>query len=191
VIDYFVRMAPHDSAVHGLSPINVALAGVIRRLFADGPWVSPLIDAPLLATFLVGLTSIGALIVLQRDIGRMPPTAESDDRAFALVCVAMLLISPITWWHIFPLLLLPFGLLLRDLLTRPDRRTLGFGLLGVALVSLPDIEIARALMAYYAPYRLPWFVGLLLVLPTIGLALLWWVIASRAYADPLSSERIV
>jgi alpha-1,2-mannosyltransferase len=188
MLDYFVRMAPQDSAVHGLSPINVALAGVIRRLLSDGPWVNPLIDAPLLATGLVGMASLGALIVLLRYIGRMAPTVWSEDRAFALVCVAMLLISPITWWHVFPLLLLPFGLLLQDLQARPDRWKLGLSLLALALVSLPDLEIARALMGLYAPYRIPWFAGLLLALPTIGLTLLWWAVANRSHVDAFSSE---
>jgi uncharacterized membrane protein len=181
-IAYVVRMAPRDSAEHGLSPINVALAGVIRRLLADGPWVSPLIDAPLLATLLIGLACLGALAILLRQIGLTPPPAEDDDRAFALVCVIMLLISPLTWWHIFPLLLLPFGLLLQDLRTRLDRWKLGLGLLSLTFASLPAIEIARTLMEWYAPYRIPWFVGLLLSFPTIGLVLLWWALASRASA---------
>jgi hypothetical protein len=184
VIDYFVRMAPQDAAMHGSSPLNVALAGVIRRLFDGGLWVSPLLAAPFIATVLIGLAGLGALVVLTRQIGRMPQVAGKDDRAFALVCVAMLLISPITWWHVFPLLLLPFGLLLQDLRTRPDRRKLGICLLSLALVSLPAIDIARALMELYAPYRLPWFVSLLLVFPTIGLMLLWWILVSRAQVEP-------
>jgi alpha-1,2-mannosyltransferase len=188
VIYYFMRMAPEDSAVHGLSPINVALAGVIRRLLTDGPWVNPLVDAPLLATGLVGMIGLSVLIVLLRHIRNMPPTAWNEDRAFALVCVAMLLISPITWWHVFPLMLLPFGLLLQDLHTRPDRRKLGLSLLALALVSLPDLEIARTLMGMYAPYRVPWFVGLLLALPTIGLMLIWWAVTYRSQAGDHGSQ---
>jgi hypothetical protein len=188
VIDYFIRMAPQDAAMHGASPLNVALAGVIRRLFDGGLWVSPLLDVPFVATFLIGLAGLGALVVLARQIGRMPQVAGKDDRAFALVCVAMLLISPITWWHVFPLLLLPFGLLLQDLRTRLDRRKLGICLLSLALVSLPAIDIARALMEWYAPYRLPWFVSLLLVFPTIGLLLLWWILASQVQVEPSSYQ---
>jgi hypothetical protein len=134
------------------------------------------------------MISLGALIVLLRHIGSMPPTAWNEDRAFALVCVTMLLISPITWWHVFPLLLLPFGLLLRDLYTRPDRRKLRLSLLALALVSLPNLEIARMLMGLYAPYRVPWFVGLLLALPTIGLILLWWGVVYRPQAGDHCSE---
>ena len=128
------------------------------------------------------MISLGMLIVLLRHIGGMPSTPWNQDRAFALVCLAMLLISPITWWHVFPLLLLPLGLLLQDLYTRPDRWKLGLSLLALALVSLPDLEIARTLMGLYAPYRVPWFVGLLLALPTIGLMLLWWAVAYRPQA---------
>jgi hypothetical protein len=183
VIDYFVHMAPQDAAMHGASPLNVALAGVIRRLFDGGLWVSPLLGAPFVGTLLIGLASLGALVVLARQIGNMPEVTGKDDRAFALVCVAMLLISPITWWHVFPLLLLPFGLLLQDLRRQLDRQKLGICLLSLALVSLPAIDIARALMEWYAPYRLPWFVSLLLVFPTIGLLLLWWALASQTQAD--------
>jgi hypothetical protein len=185
VLDYYMRMAPQDAAMHGSSPINVAMAGMIRRLFEDGPWVSPLLNVPLLATSLIGLCSLGALILLRFQIGHLSQVAGKDDWAFALVCVAMLLISPITWWHVFPLLLLPFGLLLQDLRAQPNRRRLSICLLSLALVSLPAIDIARALMDMYAPYRVPWFAGLLLVFPTIGLVLLWWALASRIQTEPV------
>jgi hypothetical protein len=50
-------------------------------------------------------------------------------------------------------------------------------LLALALVSLPNIDIARALIGAYKPERLPWFAALPLIAPTAGMLLIWWLIS--------------
>jgi len=190
-IRYVVRVAPHDSAIYGLLPINFSFAGAFRRLFVDGPWVRPLLDAPMLAAVLTVLASLGLLALLLRQIKQVSVASQRDDSAFALICLAMLLISPITWQHIFPILILPFALLLQDLQRQPDRRRIVFGLAALGLVSLPDIEIARMLMQQYAPYRMPWFAAFVMLAPTVGLLLLWWLIWPLVYGrSEAAAERL-
>jgi hypothetical protein len=183
LLRYFLQIVPQNATQVGPFPINVSLIGVISRLLVDGLWVRPLIVAPQAASLLIALSGLGLLVLLARQVRRIPTTQHGNDTAFALVCLAMLLVSPLTWQHIFPLLALPFGLLLRNLQRWPDQRNLRLCLLSLASVSLPDIEIARALMQHYAPYRMPWFVALLLLAPTGGLLLLWWMVGAQAPAN--------
>jgi len=93
-----------------------------------------------------------------------------------------LLISPLTWQHTFMLLFLPFGLLLREMLDRPSWRGAAVSLLALALVSPPNIDIARALIGLYKPDRMPWFAALPLIAPTAGMLLIWWLISAPARA---------
>jgi len=41
------------------------------------------------------------------------------------------------------------------------------------MLSLPDVTLARMLAQIYAPYRMPWYSALLLVIPVFGVILLW------------------
>jgi alpha-1,2-mannosyltransferase len=177
-LDFFLRIAPANAAALAAFPLNAALAGPISRLLVDAMWVRPLLVAPGLASWLARLASLALVIVLARQCWRAPVTRAGDDTTFAAVCVAMLLISPLTWQHTFMLLLLPFGLLLRQLLDRPSWRGIAMSLLALALVSPPNIDISRALIGLYKPDRMPWFAALPLIAPTAGLLLIWWLLAT-------------
>jgi len=173
-----IALAPHWVAL----AVGLALcwSPFQERMALGQMWVRPLLVAPGLATRLTRLASLGLLIVLARQTWRAPKTGRGDDLTFAAVCVAMLLISPLTWQHTFMLLLLPFGLLLRELLDRPNWRGTAVSLLALALVSSPNIDIARALIGLYKPDRLSWFAALPLIAPTAGLLLIWWLLVARS-----------
>jgi hypothetical protein len=190
-LDFFLRIAPSNGVALAAYPLNVALAGPISRLLVDGTWVRPVVVAPQLANWLIRLMSLVVLIVLARQSWRAPATRRGDDLTYAAVCVAMLLISPLTWQHTFMLLILPFGLLLHDLLDRPNWRGAAVSLLALTLVSLPNIDIARALIESYKPERLPWLAALPLIAPTAGLVLIWSMIRMppRAAARQFDSVR--
>jgi hypothetical protein len=102
----------------------------------------------------------------------------------------MLLLSPITWQHILPVLALPFGLLLLWVQTEkiPKIRTLG--LLALVLISLPDIELARILMSFFSPERIPWHVSLLLMAPAIALVILCYLMLGYAKMIEHKSDTI-
>ena len=104
---------------------------------------------------------------------------ELVDHAFGLTIVAMLLLSPLTWGHIFPVLILPIGLLLRDYIHKPSSLRLRLLLIILLFLSLPDVQIARALMAIHHPFRMPWYSMLLTLGPGVGLLFLWIVFCRR------------
>jgi hypothetical protein len=185
MLRYFTQVTSQAAGDTTFALINISLSGVFGRLFTDGPWISPMIDAPRLSSFLTLLSAFGLLALLAWRLWRAPTTRLEDDRGFALTCLLMLLISPITWQHVFPVLILPLGLLLQELRQRPDRRRIGLALLALALVSLPDIDIARALMALYAPYRTTWFAALAMLGSTIGLFLLGRLIWMQNHTENL------
>ena len=109
-----------------------------------------------------------------------------DDIAFTIVCLAMPLLSPISWQHVFPLLALPMGLILAQALqTSGKERNRMLSLLFVifVLLSLPDFQLANYVMALYAPYRMPWYAGLLFMLPTVAMCALWCMLWQYRQAE--------
>lgn len=170
VLRYQSSIAAQDVKLYGPLPWNASLTGAVMRLLTDGPWVKPVVALPTLAWVITVGLSLTLLIWLGMSLWQQK--AKDKDAAFALICVAMLLLSPITWQHILPVLVLPFGILFRDLRQSVDRRQ-GFRVLCIlALVSLPDVLIGQRLASLYAPYRIPWFATLPLYATTVGLLLL-------------------
>jgi hypothetical protein len=92
----------------------------------------------------------------------------------------MLLLSPITWTHIFPVLILPIGLLLREYINKPSPKTLRLFLFILFLVSLPDVIIARALVSIHYPVKMPLYGQILTLGPGLGVVILWIVLTRRA-----------
>jgi alpha-1,2-mannosyltransferase len=176
---YLTTIIPHDADRFGSVVGNFSLHAAIKRLFIGNYLVRPLIEAPLLATALIILSSLGVVALLVYQIGRVPPTPTNETVAFALVCVAMLLLSPITWSHALLLLALPCGLFLRDMQEKPRQTEMALFLLALFLVSLPDFDIAYVLMQHYAPERIPWYTAVLLFPSTLGLGLFWWLVSQR------------
>ncbi len=187
MLHYSREAVPQQLEAFRAFVINHALAGPINRLLTDGPWVRPIVVAPLVAGLLNTLGRLTVLAIIAYQVWRLPATRRGDDIAFSLAFIAMLLISPLTWQHVFPVLALPFGLLLKPLLEGYSLRKLVWYLLPLLMLSLPDIEIARALMAYYEPYRMPWYTSLLLLVPFMSLLLLWWLVSTEL--DPAADTQ--
>jgi hypothetical protein len=183
---YSREVVPQQLEIFRAFLVNHALSGPINRLLVDGPWVQPVLVAPLAAEVLNTIGRLAVLAVVVYQIWCLPATRRGDDIAFSLSFIAMLLISPLTWQHGFPVLALPFGLLLKTLLEGGNTRALVWYLLPLFLLSVPDVELARSLMAYYEPYRMPSYASLLLLAPVIGLLLLWWLVSTELdpAADP-------
>ena len=157
--------------------LNHSLNGVITRLFGErSVWTEPLIQLPRIKSFLIILLNSTILIYTILKMREMTVKQELVDYAFGLTIVAMLLLSPITWGHIFPVLILPISLLLREYIRNPSPRKLRILLFIILLLSLPDVLIARRLMAVHHPFRMPWYSMLLTLGPDAGLVLLWIVL---------------
>ncbi len=179
MVRYVTSVAPLNVVMYGPHPVNMSLTGVWHRLLVGSSLIAPLVEAPQLAVLLVRLSSVALVGVLVWLVWRSPPTQHNEDTAFALFCVTMLLLSPITWGHVFPILFIPLGLLLHDVWKREHRRVPVLLLVVVVILALPDIEVMQWLRSVYYPAPIPWYVGQVFVVPVVGLALLWGMLARR------------
>ncbi len=186
VIRFFQQVAPGNTAVSGPSAVNYALTGFFSCLFVDGPEVRPLVVAPQVAALVIAGSTIGLVGAFVYQARRAPVTPRGEDTAYALAVLTMLLVSPITWLHTFPLLALPCGLLVQDWLRGPHRSLARLSLLALTWVvfSLPYIQLRFVLSLLYGFERIPWFAAWVLFAPTAGLLVLWWMIAGRERARP-------
>jgi len=164
--------------------LNHSVTGIITRVFGDRTvWTEPLIQLPQISLLLIIFLNLSILIYTIFKIRVMAVKKELVDYGFGLTIVAMLLLSPITWEHIFPVLILPISLLLREYVKERSSRKLSIILLILFCVSLPDVLIARKLMAMHYPFIMQWYSTLLTVGPGAGLVLLWIVLTRRARVD--------
>ena len=167
--------------------LNHSLNGVITRLFGEPTvWTEPLIQLPRISSLVIVLLNSAILVFTILKIRVMTFKQELVDHAFGLTIVAMLLLSPITWGHIFPVLILPLSILLRDYIREPLPRRLSLLLIILFFLSLPDVLIARKLMAIHHAYRMPWYTMLLTLGPSSGIVLLWIVLSRRIGSVVLS-----
>ncbi|HVZ74120.1 MAG TPA: glycosyltransferase family 87 protein [Polyangia bacterium] len=92
--------APRDVAAWQTWTANTAsLAGVVGRLFAGGPFATPLVAAPGLAralTIALSLALVAALALVTR---RAPPTREADRATFAAWLALVVVLNPLAWTH--------------------------------------------------------------------------------------------
>jgi hypothetical protein len=147
-------------------------------MLVKGPWVRPLVDVPLLARSLTVMVSLLFLGLLIYRVKQFSEFTQTRDYAFSLVCIAMILLSPLSWQNILTMMVLPIGLLLKRLGEHsPMRRRI---LLVYTVFALPDLDIARMLATLFLPERVPWYANLILSSSTLGLILLWQMIVANA-----------
>jgi len=173
---YFVDVTPRNFAGCVLFPANISIAGAINRLLVNGPWVQGLVNRPELVEPFTIVFNLVVLIVLLNRILHLPKNHFGSDFVFSYSSIAMILISPISWQHAFPLLLLPFGLLFKGLQGRRPRKLYDLFLFSLLLLSLPYFQIGDLLMTLCAPGQMPWYIALLLLMPIVGMCLLWWLL---------------
>jgi hypothetical protein len=164
--------------------LNHSIGGIVSRLFGKQMgWFKPLVEIPHISTLLIILLSIGVIVYTILKLKEMATKKELTDYGFALTLVTMLLLSPITWSHIFPVLILPLGLLLREYLEDSSPARLRLLLLILFCLSLPDVLIARALVSIYYPLKMPLYGRMLTLGPALGVVFLWIVLTRRSRID--------
>jgi len=180
---YSIIMVARDIDEWRSFVLNHSITGMITMTFGDRTvWTEPLIQLPRIKSLLVILLNSAILIYTILKIRVMAIKKELVDYAFGLTIVAMLLLFPITWGHIFPLLILPISLLLREYIRDPSPRKSRILLFIILLLSLPDVLIAQGLMAIHHPFRMPWYSMLLTLGPSAGIVLLW-IVLTRCVGD--------
>jgi len=177
---YSINMVAKDIDEWRNFVLNHSVSGMVVRVFGHQTgWTEPFIQLPKLTSFLIVLLDLGILFYTALKMMAMAKKKHAD-YAFGLTIVAMLLLSPITWGHIFPVLILPICILLREYINEPSFLRLCVLLIILFFLSLPDVLIARGLMAIHHPLRMPWYSMILTLGPGLGVVLLWIVLTQRA-----------
>ena len=111
--DYAFEILPTVEAENLSSCLNASVAGFWMRLFAPtaSHGILPLVEAPEVGRALTILSQL-TILAISAFAASGSQTREDRDRGFAIVCIAMLLIGPLTWSHAFLVLAVPIGLLL-------------------------------------------------------------------------------
>jgi putative flippase GtrA len=92
---------------------NVSLPGIWFKLFdplTERMRVEPLWRSPLLAR-IGALVCCAVVVAVMAGVTWRVRSQADEDRAFGIAVMAMLLVSPLTWEHYLPLLLIPLAVL--------------------------------------------------------------------------------
>jgi hypothetical protein len=175
---YVEHVVRRDVIEWGVYPINVSLTGVIYPLFLRNGWVAHLFESVETASLVV---TVGSGMLLGITAYRLLRRSGSD-YPMHLTTITMLLVSPITWVHIFPILLPAIGYLV------VAARSYRWVILACLALSIPDTHFMNLLMSLVSPSKIPGPLYLLSKLPTAGLVVLWWQVArTEARSGPRSA----
>jgi hypothetical protein len=177
---YITGVIPAQRRWFGM-PLNVSVTGVFTRLFSDGGFGTPVLDAPGLAQIAIVVTSGALLVATGYAIWRARTDRAGEAAAFALAVVAMLVLSPINGQYNLVIALVPLGVAAAAV-QHSWPRHLRWLLLIALLLSLPvePCDLAPLRDACVGPEGLsgglPWREGwgsLLITGPLWGLLALW------------------
>lgn len=171
-----------NASVYATYPINISLNGAVSRMLVQNPWTAPIVHAPTAAKAVVLLSAFLLTAYLGWHCHCALRRDASDVYCFANICLAMILLSPISWQHALPLTWIAFLILLRDqhLVECAAARYLAY--IAYIVFSLPDIEIARVLVARYSPDLIPVYASWPFMLPTIALLVLMFALKLQQQA---------
>ena len=170
---FFSKVVTQDSSIWIAYPFNLSLGSTIQILFLGSSQVIPIIHSKLIATILLFLIDFGLLVLLICQIIKLPVNPLGDDLAYNTVIIVMLLLSPITWQHIYPILLIILVLLFVLFLQAKTVLYLRLLVLSFLFLSFPSHEILPFLNQLVGSDILPWYVVIILQIPIIGVLLLW------------------
>jgi hypothetical protein len=177
-VRYFREVIPDNTRLWIAFPLNTSVPGAVAMLSRPGQWALPVLAPGTGAalTMIAGASIVGVTTWVAADArGRR----SVEEHAYTAFGVAMLLVSPLTWSHVFLVLIWPAAALLRDWRAlSPSIRGAVIG--AYVLLSLPTISLAQVIINRYLPHQVPWPVALSTKLPTLGLIVLWVVSCWRA-----------
>ena len=153
------------------TPMNASALGFFRRAFGETPYFAPLVSAPgvvplwMVAAGLVGAFSL-AVAILDR-------TPLAVDRAFALLLVAAVLISPLGWIYYLWLPAGPIAALVWRPKDGPDRGPRSDRILAVPVI----VGLMWPLVFLYVFQPRPWATLLVGSIYFLSTACLWlWLL---------------
>jgi hypothetical protein len=169
---YFTVVAAENFAAYRAFPVNSSLAGFYSTILTQNSWAEVVGHFPLICNSLIAISVF--LVTALTFASLRQRKDESLSLAFGGTAAAMLLVAPLTWQHLFPVLL-PFQALLYRRLAPAGKKLL---LLSFLFLSIPDVTLSRSLLELHAPHKIPWEYNLLLRLPTVGIFLSWVLFVS-------------
>jgi alpha-1,2-mannosyltransferase len=185
---YFQNIVADNRRIWGGYPLNASLHGASAMISGHqaGFWAAPVISpsagaAVGVAASVVGVGVTAFCALVGRRVGE-----GAEAYAYRAMVVAMLLVSPLTWSHVFLVLLWPGAVLLRD---RAALATSTQVLCAAAFLtfSLPQTTLAEWIIAHYLPRQVPPYAALVCMLPTGGLLIVWMVSCLRVRSAPTPS----
>ena len=153
--DYVCVVLPHQTKFRSFG-YNLSIAGFWHKLFdpeGERQWMSPLWASPVLARWAIGISDLLVTLVVGTLAYRARTPAQRD-LALAIVIVAMLLVSPVTWDISLPLLLVPIAVIARN---ADDSRWMTFPLMSILVVIwTPQIILTKLALGGRCLNVAPW-----------------------------------
>ena len=173
IILYFNSIVSRNSNDFMAFPINNSIIGILGKFFYTGGWVQPIFISPIPISFIAIILDIGLVIFLLGFLYRRSTNQYQWDIKFAMTIIVMVFVSPISWQHMLPMLMLPFGLIILRNQNKIFKYQYSLSLLALILFSLPDIQLANVLMDIFSPNRIPWYAAISLLSSDCGLVIIW------------------
>lgn len=179
---YVYEIIPRDIVDWSGSVLNTSLFGLFLPLSTTNPYVQPLVVLRFedVVWWIKLLSIVVALFAIVR--ARLFILAGEGDRAFALIVVTMLIISPLTWVHIFPILIPILMALWRIVAATRIRFVV---ILALILLSISNILLLTSLIRIWRPLLLPGGVYVLAALSTHALLILFTLLVYRRSHIPV------
>lgn len=169
--EYLERVGPECEVRYGSSNYNLSLNGIYRRLASDS------LDPTTRKAGSMAVAGLG-LGLAALWLSRFPATRVGEDRAYALMVMAMLLCSPITWQHSLVVLILPLAVLWSQNL---DWRSRWWCLGNLVLYAVSVVHVMNPAIQRHHPQNPP-FVETWPLLPfTFGLLALAGLLVWRPF----------
>ena len=172
VMYYFTNVISQDSKEWFAYPLNLSPTSTIYMIFTDNRWVYPVMNARFLASITMLLLDIGLAVYLLYKLITLPKSILGDDLAYGFCIISMLLIAPLTWQHIFPILLLPLSILFKSYLDQQNVHHRNQALLSFLFLSIPGGEIVLFVTEMTRLPKIPWYLALPIQLPLLGVFIL-------------------
>lgn len=179
---YVYEIIPRDIVDWSGSVLNTSLFGLFLPLSTTNSYVQPLVVLPFedVVWWIKILSSVLVLFAIVR--ARLFLLSRESDRAFALLILTMLLISPLTWVHIFPILIPILMALWRIVAASRIRFVV---ILTLILLSISNILLLASLVRIWRPLLLPGGVYVLAALSTHALLILFTLLSYRRSHTPV------
>jgi hypothetical protein len=187
VVLYATSVAPESAARWTSHPLNVSLNGALQAVMGGSAWgTERLFDAPGAARLLAVILGVAIVAATAlRGFGSLRDTELGARRLLAGICVASLLLSPLTWSHTLAIALFP--LIVEAARSESMRSRFLLVVIAFVLIGFPGPLIGQLVAPIYEGAMRPWFVAATFQLPAIGLTILWWrlILGRGRGSDPL------